>query len=303
MATVCAGSLALMAAGVPLKKAVAGTAMGLVKEGDSIAILSDILGNEDHLGDMDFKVSGTKEGITGFQMDIKIQGISFDIFEKALAQAKEGREHILGIMNKTISEPAKELSPYAPRLTTIKIPIDMIGTVIGPGGKMIRSIVKDTGAEINIEDDGTIVIASVSGEGTQKALAIINKLTEIPEVGKTYKARVTKIMDFGAFVEFLPGKEGLVHISHLDTKRVEKVSDAVKVGDEFEVKILKKDEEGRFNLSRKALMPGYDAAAEEAKEAERRERRGSGDRGDRGDRGGRRDGGDRRGGHGGHHRN
>jgi polyribonucleotide nucleotidyltransferase len=301
MATVCAGSLALMAAGVPLKKAVAGIAMGLVKEGDKIAILSDILGNEDHLGDMDFKVSGTKEGITGFQMDIKIQGISFDIFEKALAQAKEGREHILGIMNQTISEPRKELSPYAPRLTTIKIPIDMIGTVIGPGGKMIRQIVKDTGAEINIEDDGTIVIASVSGEGTEKALAIINKLVEVPEVGKTYKARVTKLMDFGAFVEFLPGKEGLVHISHLDTKRVEKVSDVVKVGDEFEVKILKKDEEGRFNLSRKALMPGYDAAAEEAKEAERRERRG--DRGDRGDRGPRRDGGGHRGGHGGHSRN
>jgi len=249
---------------------------------------------------MDFKVAGTMEGITGFQMDIKIQGISFDIFEKALAQAKEGRRHILGIMNQTISEPARELSPYAPRLTTIKIPVDMIGTVIGPGGKMIRQIVKDTGAEINIEDDGTIVIASVSGEGTEKALAIINKLVEVPEVGKTYKARVTKLMDFGAFVEFLPGKEGLVHISHLDTKRVEKVSDVVKVGDEFEVKILKKDEEGRFNLSRKALMPGYDAAAEEAKEAERRERRG--DRGDRGDRGPRRDGGGHRGG-GGHRHN
>jgi polyribonucleotide nucleotidyltransferase len=288
MATVCAGTLALMDAGVPLKKPVAGIAMGLVKENEEVVILSDILGNEDHLGDMDFKVSGSRDGITAFQMDIKIQGISFDIFERALEQAKIGRMHILDIMAETISEPRKELSQYAPRLTTLKIPVDMIGSVIGPGGKMIRQIVKDTGAEINIEDDGTIVIASVSSEGSDKALEIINKIIEVPEVGKIYQGKVTRLMDFGAFVEFLPGKEGLVHISHLDMNRVNKVTDVVNVGDEVEVKLIKKDEEGRYNLSRKALMPGYDAEKEAQREAERRK-----------DRGSRRDGGGQ---HGGHHR-
>jgi polyribonucleotide nucleotidyltransferase len=285
MATVCAGSLALMDAGIPLKKAVAGIAMGLIKEGNKVAILSDILGNEDHLGDMDFKVAGTIDGITGFQMDIKIQGISFDIFEKALRQAKDGRMHILNIMDEALKEPRQNLSQYAPRLTTIKIPVDMIGSVIGPGGKVIRQIVKDTGAEINIEDDGTVVIASVSAEGSDKALDIINKIIEVPEVGKTYHAKVTRIMDFGAFVEFLPGKEGLVHISHLDLNRVNKVTDVVKVGDEFDVKIIKKDEEGRYNLSRKALMEGYDAVKEAERDAERAKERGQ-----------RREGGDRRGG-------
>ncbi len=293
MATVCAGTLALMDAGVPLKKPVAGIAMGLIKEADKVAVLSDILGNEDHLGDMDFKVSGTRDGITGLQMDIKIQGISFDIIERALMQAKDGRFHILGIMEQTINEPRKELSKYAPRLTTIKIPVDMIGTIIGPGGKMIRQIVKDTGAEINIEDDGTIVIASVSAEGSNKAQEIISKLVEAPVVGKTYKGKVTRLMDFGAFVEFLPGKEGLVHISHLDVNRVNKVSDVLKVGDEIEVKLIKIDDEGRNNLSRKALMPGYDPEQEALREAERKR-----------DRPPRRDG-DRNSGHrggGGHHR-
>jgi polyribonucleotide nucleotidyltransferase len=259
--------------------------MGLIKEGNKVAILSDILGNEDHLGDMDFKVAGTIDGITGFQMDIKIQGISFDIFEKALRQAKDGRMHILNIMDEALKEPRQNLSQYAPRLTTIKIPVDMIGSVIGPGGKVIRQIVKDTGAEINIEDDGTVVIASVSAEGSDKALDIINKIIEVPEVGKTYHAKVTRIMDFGAFVEFLPGKEGLVHISHLDLNRVNKVTDVVKVGDEFDVKIIKKDEEGRYNLSRKALMEGYDAVKEAERDAERAKERGQ-----------RREGGDRRGG-------
>ncbi|MBI1807527.1 MAG: polyribonucleotide nucleotidyltransferase [Ignavibacteria bacterium] len=296
MATVCAGSLALMDAGVPLKKPVAGIAMGLIKEGDSVAILSDILGNEDHLGDMDFKVAGTKDGITGFQMDIKIQGISFEIFEQALAQARDGRLHILDRMSEVLREPRKELSQYAPRLTTLKIPVDMIGAVIGPGGKMIRQIVKDTGAEINIEDDGTVVIASVSAEGSNKALQMINKIVEIPEVGKTYHGKVTRIMDFGAFVEFLPGKEGLVHISHLDMNRVNKVTDVVNVGDEVEVKLIKKDEEGRYNLSRKALMPGYDADAEAAREAERKNRPPRRD-------GGREGGGHRGGGHHREHRN
>ena len=270
MATVCAGTLALMDAGVPIKKSVAGIAMGLIKEGEKVAILSDILGNEDHLGDMDFKVAGTRDGITGFQMDIKIQGISFDIFEKALMQAKEGRFHILDVMERTMSEPRKELSQYAPRLTTIKIPVDMIGAVIGPGGKVIRQIVKDTGAEINIEDDGTVVIASASAEGSAKALEIISKITEAPEVGKIYKGKVTRTMDFGAFVEFLPGKEGLVHISHLDINRVNKVTDVVNVGDAIEVKLIKIDEEGRNNLSRKALMAGYDAEKEAQRESERK---------------------------------
>lgn len=270
MATVCAGTLALMDAGIPLKKPIAGIAMGLIKEGEKIAILSDILGNEDHLGDMDFKVAGTRDGITGFQMDIKIQGISFEIFEKALMQAREGRLHILDVMEQTISEPRKEISKYAPRLTTLKIPVDLIGSVIGPGGKVIRQIVKDTGAEINIDDDGTVVIASTLAEGAEKAQAMINRLVEVPAVGKTYKGKVTRIMDFGAFVEFLPGKEGLVHISHLDVNRVNKVSDVVNVGDEIEVKLIKIDEEGRNNLSRKALMPGYDAEKEAQRDGERK---------------------------------
>jgi polyribonucleotide nucleotidyltransferase len=273
MATVCAGSLALMDAGVPLKKPVAGIAMGLIKEGERVAILSDILGNEDHLGDMDFKVAGTRDGITGFQMDIKIQGISFEIFERALAQAKIGRMHILEIMDKTIHQARPELSPYAPRLTTIKIPTDMIGAVIGPGGKMIREIVKQSGAEVNIEDDGSVVIASTTAEGTQKAMEMIGKIVEIPEVGKTYKGKVTRVLDFGAFVEFLPGKEGLIHISHLDMNRVNKVTDVVNIGDEVEVKLILKDSEGRYNLSRKALMPGYDPAQEAEREEQRRNSR------------------------------
>ncbi len=286
MATVCAGSLSLMDGGVPLRKSVAGIAMGLIKEGDRVAILSDILGNEDHLGDMDFKVAGTADGITAFQMDIKIQGISFEIFERALEQAKAGRLHIVGIMEKSISKARPDLSPYAPRLTRIKIPVEMIGAVIGPGGKVIRQIVKDTGAEINIEDDGTVIIASVTAEGTEKALAIINKIVEVPEVGKTYRGKVVRIMDFGAFVEILPGKDGLVHISQLALNRVEKVTDVVNIGDEVNVKLVQKDDEGRYNLSMKVLLPGYDEASDPTKGIERRpprrdggrDRRGGGDR-------------------------
>ena len=254
MATVCAGTLALLDGGVPLKKPVAGIAMGLVKEGDRTAILSDILGNEDHLGDMDFKVSGTTDGITAFQMDIKIRGISLDIMRKALEQAKAGRMHILGKMTEAISTPRGDLSSFAPRLTTLKIPIDMIGALIGPGGKNIRQIVKDSGAEVNIEDDGTVIVAATSKESADKAIRAIGRIAEVPEVGKIYRAKVTKVMDFGAFVEFLPGKEGLVHVSQLDTKRVNKPSDVVKVGDEFDVKITDKDDQGRWKLSRKALM-------------------------------------------------
>lgn len=280
MATVCAGTLALMDAGAPIKKSVAGIAMGLVKESERVAILSDILGNEDHLGDMDFKVAGTHDGITALQMDIKIQGISFDIFAEALEQARDGRMKILEIMDQAISQPRGELSPYAPRLTILKIPVEMIGAVIGPGGKTIRDIVAKSSAEINIEDDGTVVVASVNGEGTAKALEMINKIIEVPEVGKRYKGRVTRTMDFGAFVEFLPGKEGLVHISHLDMNRVEKVTDLVNVGDEVEVQLIEKDREGRYNLSRKALMPGYDPVKEAERKKERVQRYGAGQRKD-----------------------
>jgi polyribonucleotide nucleotidyltransferase len=281
MATVCAGSLALFDAGVPMKRPVAGIAMGLVKEGDQIAVLSDILGNEDHLGDMDFKVAGTTNGITAFQMDIKIKGISFDVLDLALQQAREGRLHILDVMTKAISQPREELSRFAPRLQTVKIPIDMIGALIGPGGKNIRQIVKESGAEINIEDDGTVTIAAVEKTSADAALNAIRRLTEAPEVGKVYKATVKKIMEFGAFVEILPGKEGLVHISQLDVNRVNKVEDLFKLGDIFEVKLMSIDSEGRMVLSRKALLPGGENVAEELQKRsqERRERPGGRERG------------------------
>jgi polyribonucleotide nucleotidyltransferase len=256
MATVCAGSLALMDAGVPVKGAVAGIAMGLIKESDRVSVLSDILGDEDHLGDMDFKVAGTENGINSFQMDIKIEGISFDIIEQALKQAREGRLHILGEMNRAIGTPRTALSKYAPSLITISIPPSLIGTIIGPGGKNIRNIIAETGTEIDIDQDGTVTIAALTQESGDKARSIIEKYAEVPEVGKTYNGTVKRLMDFGAFVEFLPGTEGLVHISHLDVSRVNKVSDVVKVGDPLEVKLIKIDSEGRYNLSRKAVLMG-----------------------------------------------
>jgi polyribonucleotide nucleotidyltransferase len=253
MASVCAGSLALMDAGVPMKKAVAGIAMGLVKEENNFAILSDILGNEDHLGDMDFKVAGTKDGITAFQMDIKIQGISFEIMEKALHQAKDGRFHILGIMNEAISEPRENLSQYAPRLLTIKVEQDQIGMIIGPGGKVIQGMQREFGVEINIEDDGTVSIASPNKENAQRAKDRIKAMTANPEIGEIYDGKITKIMDFGAFVEILPGKEGLLHISQIDHKRVNKVTDYFKEGDKVTVKLIK-IENGKFSLSRKDVL-------------------------------------------------
>ena len=253
MASVCAGSLALMDGGVPVKKAVAGIAMGLVKEDDKYAILTDILGNEDHLGDMDFKVAGTSDGITGFQMDIKIQGISFEIMEKALAQAKAGRMHILGIMNEAISQPREQLSSYAPRLITMKVETDQIGLIIGPGGKTIQGMQRLFGVDINIADDGTITIASPNKEGAAKCKAHIKAMTATPEVGEIYDGVVTKIMDFGAFVEIIPGKEGLLHISQIDNKRVEKVSDYLKQGDKVRVKLIKM-ENGKYSLSRKEVI-------------------------------------------------
>lgn len=277
MATVCAGSLALMDGGVPIKKAVAGIAMGLIKDDDRVAVLSDILGDEDHLGDMDFKVAGTADGITSFQMDIKIEGISFEIMEEALNQAKDGRMHILEKMNETLAEPRSSISQHAPSLITINIPVASIGGVIGPGGKTIRNIISETGTEINIDQDGTVTIAALTKEAGDKAREIIEKMTEQPEVGKIYQGTVKRVMDFGAFVEFIPGTEGLVHISQLDTNRVEKVSDVVKEGDTFEVKLMKKDSEGRYNLSRKAVITGEEPGAQD--EGEGRERRR--DRGDR----------------------
>ncbi len=253
MATVCAGSLALFDAGVPMGKPVAGIAMGLVKEGDKHSILSDILGNEDHLGDMDFKVAGTEKGITAFQMDIKIEGISFEIMEKALNQAKEGRMHILGIMNESISQPREHLSPYAPRLIQIKVETDQIGLIIGPGGKTIQGMQRLFGVDINIEDDGTVSIASPDRDSAARCKEHIKKLTATPEVGEIYDGVVTKIMDFGAFVEILPGKEGLLHISQIDNKRVNKVTDYFKEGDKVSVKLLKV-ENGKYSLSRKELL-------------------------------------------------
>jgi len=279
MATVCAGTLALMDGGVNIKRPVAGIAMGLVKEKDKVAVLSDILGNEDHFGDMDFKVCGTSEGITGFQMDIKIKGISFEIMEKALQQAREGRLHILGIMNDCIAEPRKTISSYAPHLYSMTVPVDMIGAVIGPGGKSIRHIIELSGAEINIEDDGTVTIAAVSGESAAVARKMIEKITEVPVKGNIYTGVVTKTTEFGAFVEILPGKEGLLHISQIDIKRINKVEDALKRGDEVTVKLLDIDPDtGKLSLSKKALMEGYDEEKELQARKERSERSSGGNR-------------------------
>ncbi len=253
-ASICGSSLALMDAGVPLKKPVAGVAMGLVKYGEQISILTDIQGLEDHLGDMDFKVAGTKDGITAIQMDIKISGISKQILEQALEQAKKGRLFILDKMLATISEPRKELSSYAPRMITMEIDPEKIRDVIGPGGKVIRKIIEDTGVEIDIEDDGKVFITSIDRDAGEKAKSIVEKLTEDVEVGKTYLGKVVRLMNFGAFVEILPGKEGLVHISQLDRNRVAKVEDVVQEGDEILVKVTEIDKLGRINLSRKALL-------------------------------------------------
>lgn len=254
MASVCSGSLALFNAGVPVKAAVAGIAMGLILEGDRYAILSDIMGLEDHLGDMDFKVAGTSEGITAFQLDIKIEGITPQIMREALAQAKEGRLHILGKMNEAISAPEKELAPHAPRIIMIRIDVDKIGGLIGPGGKVVKAIVEETGAEINIEDDGTVTVSAVDKESIDKALAKISAITEDVEIGRIYNGRVKKVMEYGAFVEIAPGREGLVHISKLDFNKVNKVSDILKEGDEVAVKVIGIDRQGRVDLSRKDAL-------------------------------------------------
>ena len=256
MASVCGSSLALMDAGVPVKRPVAGIAMGLVKEGGDFVVLSDILGDEDHLGDMDFKVAGSENGVTALQMDIKIQGITEEIMKVALGQAKSGRLHILGEMAKAITQPRSELSEFAPRLLTMKIHPDKIREVIGKGGATIQGITKETGTQIDIQDDGTIVIASVNAAAAQAAKARIEQITSDVEPGRIYEGKVAKIMDFGAFVTILPGKDGLVHVSQISNERVEKVSDKLKEGDVVKVKVLEVDKQGRIRLSMKAVAEG-----------------------------------------------
>jgi polyribonucleotide nucleotidyltransferase len=255
MATVCGGSLALMDAGVPMKAACAGVAMGLIKEGDKVAILTDILGSEDHLGDMDFKVAGTERGITSIQMDIKIEGLDLKIMEEALEKARRGRLHILKEMAKALPGPRTELSKYAPRIFTMQIKPDKIGDVIGPKGKTIRGIQDATGAKISIEDTGVVTISAVGGEAGEKARAMVAAITTEPEVGRTYEGPVKSTTAFGAFVEILPGVEGLLHISELQHGRTEKTEDVVKKGDIVQVKLLEVDDRGRMKLSRKALLP------------------------------------------------
>ncbi|MEN8264347.1 MAG: polyribonucleotide nucleotidyltransferase [Nitrospirota bacterium] len=254
MATVCGGTLALMDAGVPIKAPVAGIAMGLIKEGEQTVVLTDILGLEDHLGDMDFKVTGTAEGITAFQMDVKISGVTREIMANALEQAKKGRLHILGKMAEVLQNPRENLAAYAPRIFTMKIKPDKIRDVIGTGGKVIRGIVEETGAKIDIDDSGTINIASVDEESAQKAIEIVKGIVADAEVGKNYKGKVKRIVDFGAFVEILPGKEGLLHISQIAEERIEKVTDVLKEGEELLVKVIEIDKMGRIRLSRKEVL-------------------------------------------------
>lgn len=311
MASVCGGSLALFDAGVPLRSAVAGVAMGLIKEGSKYAILTDILGTEDHLGDMDFKVAGTETGITSIQMDIKVEGLDLKIVEEALAQAREGRVHILGEMAKALTEPRSELSKYAPRIVTLNINPEKIGDLIGPKGKTIRGIQEETGAEITVDDTGLVTVAAVGGEAMERARQMIQALTAEPVIGETYEGNVKSTTAFGAFVEIMPGTEGLVHISELKHGRTEKTEDVVKKGDRVRVKLLDRDERGRLRLSMKALVPKPEGeaggstgsgngstgeggeregvamaadAAGSAGEGGERSERSRGDRGDRGDR-------------------
>ncbi|HEX6509118.1 MAG TPA: polyribonucleotide nucleotidyltransferase [Chloroflexota bacterium] len=295
MAATTGSTLALMDAGVPIKAPVSGIAMGLITGDDGeYAILTDIQGVEDALGDMDFKVTGTREGVTAIQMDIKVSGLTGAVMEQALRQARDARMVILDKMQEIIPEPRKDLSPYAPRITRIQINPDKIGTVIGPGGKMIKKIIEESKAQIDIEDDGSVFVASPSGEAAQKAIDMIRGLTAEVEVGKQYNGTVKRIMDFGAFVEVLPGKEGLVHISQLATHRVERVEDVVQVGDRLEVKVTGIDSMGRINLSHRAVLEPDGGSGDGSRGGPGRDGGGYRDRGDRGDGGGfRRDRGDR----------
>jgi len=264
MASVCGSTLALMDTGVPIKSPVAGIAMGLIKEGENYKILTDILGLEDHLGDMDFKVAGTREGITALQMDIKIKGITPQIMEEALAQAKEARLYIIDKICEVISEPHKDLKPFVPRIATIKIPVEKIGAIIGPGGKTIRAIQEETDTKVDVAEDGTVYIAATDKENEDKAREQIERLTESPVVGRIYTGKVVRTTNYGAFIEILPGTDGMVHISQLDTERVNKVEDIAQVGDEITVMITDIDREGKIRLSRQAVLEGW--TVEEARE-------------------------------------
>lgn len=267
MASVCGSTLALLDTGVPIKAPVAGVAMGLIKEGDRYAVLTDILGAEDHMGDMDFKVAGTSEGITALQMDMKIKGIGLDVLDEALQQAKVGRMFILDRILETISQPRPAMKPHVPRIETIHIPVEKIGAVIGPGGKIIRAIQEETGAKIDISDDGTVYISSANGESAQAARERVESLTESAIVGRIYTGKVVRIADFGAFVEILPNLDGMVHISQLDSERVNKVEDVVRLGDEITVMVTDIDSQGKIRLSRQAVLEGW--SAEEARERDR----------------------------------
>ena len=287
MASVCGSTLALMDTGVPIKAPVAGVAMGLVKEGEKYLILTDIQGAEDHLGDMDFKVAGTAQGITALQMDIKITGLSAQIMKEALEQARQARLFILDKMLEVIPSPRPELKPHAPRITTVKIPVDKIGALIGPGGKNIRALQEETGTKIDVEEDGTVYIASTEGAGAEMARERIEALTETPELGKIYTGKVVRVADFGAFVEILPGVDGMVHISQLDSERVERVEDLCKLGDELTVMVTGIDPMGKIRLSRQAVLEGW--TIEEAQERDSKKSGGGRPGGGRG-----RPGGDRR---------
>jgi polyribonucleotide nucleotidyltransferase len=265
MASVCGGCLALMDAGVPLKAHVAGIAMGLIKEGNRFAVLTDILGDEDHLGDMDFKVAGTDKGITALQMDIKINGITREIMQVALAQAKEGRMHILGLMKQAVPAPRQEMSLFAPRIIKIKINPDKIREVIGKGGSVIQALTKETGTQIDIDDDGNISIACLSGEAGEAARKRIQDIVAEVEVGKVYEGAVLRLLDFGAIVSLLPGKDGLLHISQIAHERVNAVSDHLKEGQIVKVKVLEADDKGRVRLSMKALLDAPPRVERESK--------------------------------------
>ena len=265
MATVCGGALAMMDAGIPIKEPVAGIAMGLIKEGDRVVILSDILGLEDHLGDMDFKVTGTKDGVTALQMDIKIGGITTELMQQALEQARTGRLHILECMQKSLAEPRANLAPYAPRIFTVQIKQDKIRDVIGPGGKVIRGIIAECGVKMNVDDSGLVTIAAVDEASANKAIEMVNRLTEEVEVGRLYLGTVRKIVDFGAFVEILPNVDGLVHISQLAHHRVNSVSDELSEGEQVMVKVLEIDRQGKVRLSRKEALSESEVPASESK--------------------------------------
>ena len=286
MASVCGGAMALMDAGVPIKAPVAGIAMGLIKEGDAVEVLTDILGVEDHLGDMDFKVTGTRDGITAFQMDTKIGGISHAVMTDALERARRGRLHILDIMEKALSQPRSEMSPYAPRILILHIHPDKIREVIGPGGKIIKRITEETGAQIDIDDTGEVRIAAVNREGGKRAEELIRNITEDPEVGKIYQGKVRSVVTFGAFVEILPGRDGLLHISEIDHHRVARTEDVLNLGDLVMVKVIGVDRDGKVKLSRKALLPEPEGGVPAGAAAGGGRERGDRDR-DRGDRGGR----------------